>query len=107
MTTAKQDYRTTMRDAAANSDVRTGTGTASAVSPENLTRIAHGATAAAEAAGESPTLSSDLGAALRAATPPKATTRATDPAANPTGARPETGGRAAPERGTDRGTGSR
>ncbi|GAA3111095.1 hypothetical protein JOF29_001287 [Kribbella aluminosa] len=103
MTTARQDYRTNMRDAAANSEVRTGTGTDSAVSPAKLTQVAQGAAAAAQAAGESSGLSSDLGATLRAAIPPKGATRTVDN----TGARPETGGRPGPDRGTDRGPSNR
>ncbi|WP_427889362.1 hypothetical protein ACQHIV_39030 [Kribbella sp. GL6] len=105
MTTARQDYRTSQRDAAANSEVRTGTGTASAVSPDRLTDVAVGAAAAAQAAGESSGLSSDLGAAVRAATPPRGP-QGTTRIADSTGARPETGGRPGPDRG-DRGTGSR
>ncbi|HZX01690.1 hypothetical protein [Kribbella sp.] len=106
MRTAKQDYRTNSRDADAHSGHPTGTGANSAVSPDKLTQVAYGATAAAQAAGESPTLSSDLGAALRAATPPRGLVGPTRTPDNP-GTRPETGGRTGPDRGTDRGTGRR
>ncbi|MEI8413063.1 MULTISPECIES: hypothetical protein [unclassified Kribbella] len=66
---AKRESRLGARDALANTDTPPGTGANSSVSPESLTRIAHGAAAAAGQAS-TPRLSSDLQNTLRAATTP-------------------------------------
>ena len=62
---AKRQFRTSARDAFANSDTPPGTGESSTVSPESLTTIARGSAAAA-----APALSGDLQTSLKAATLP-------------------------------------
>jgi hypothetical protein len=102
MTTIRQATREADRDRGANSGEPPATGAGGRVSPESLTRVAVAAAAAERAAGQS----SDLGAALHAATPPRGP-QGTSRTADTNGARPETGGRTGPDRGTERGTGSR
>jgi hypothetical protein len=71
--TARRNHRSAQRDLLANGEVRPGTGANSTVSPEALTRIAHGAAAAAGTArpASSPAVSGDLATTLRAASVPR------------------------------------
>ncbi|MFI7063907.1 hypothetical protein ACIBL3_23175 [Kribbella sp. NPDC050124] len=89
--TARRNLRTALRDQRTFSETGPGTGANSSVSPEALTRVAHGAAAvAAPSARPSTALSGDLAASFRAASLPQA-----GPGQNPrttnAGERPQTG----------------